>query len=90
MRLRLLVDQTGEDVFLNTDREASQLLRDAIQIMREVKRHLSLFRLCLHVNDDTLTLHWYAEDEKFAAAIMDAAETIERATAAIIGGRVPT
>jgi hypothetical protein len=34
--------------------------------MRETNRHQSLFRLCLHLRDDVLTLHWSTEDEGFA------------------------
>ncbi|MEN6368061.1 MAG: hypothetical protein ABFC88_14785 [Thermoguttaceae bacterium] len=89
MRLRLLVDQSGEDVFLKTDRTPSQLLRDAIQVMREANRRQSVFRLCLHLSDDTLTFHWHADDEKFAAAIVSTAETIQRAMIAILKGEVP-
>ena len=89
MKLRLLVDSTGENVILNTNREPSQLLRDAVQVMREANRQQSVFRLCLHVSDDTLTLHWYADDDKFAGAIMSTAETVVRATTAILTGKVP-
>lgn len=86
MRLRLLVDQTGEDVFLNSDRTPSELLRDAIRVMRKTKRQQTLYNLCLHITDDTLTLHWTSNDEKFSNAIELAAETVTRGMVAILKG----
>jgi hypothetical protein len=87
MRVRLLCDPTQEDTILETERDSATVLRDAVQVMRKSNRRQSVFRLCLHVAADTLTLHWFADDEKFAAAIMESAATVTRATAAILAGR---
>jgi len=89
MKLRLLVDTTGEDRFLQTDRDPAQLVRDAMQFVRATNHGKAIFRLCIHVSDDTLTLHWYAADERSAKWLIFAAETIQRATAGILTGRVP-
>jgi hypothetical protein len=89
MKVRLLVDSTGESVLYDSDREPTAIVRDSVQVMREANHQQSVFRLCLHISDDTLTLHWYADDDKFAAAILDTAAIVTRGTTAILTGEVP-
>jgi hypothetical protein len=89
MRLRLLIDHSGEDVFLKTDRPPAELLLDAIRVMRRVNKSQSLFRLCLHMSRDVLTLHWSADDEKFAQAVVSVSQTVETEMASILQGAEP-
>jgi len=78
MKLRLLSDLTGEDVILNTDRPAGELLRDAMRIKRRVHHEQTLFRLCIHKTATTLTFHWYTNNDEFATDLRQCALTVER------------
>ena len=90
VKLRVLNDLTGKSRVFDITCEPLELILEAKRLQRRVKKEQSLFRLCLHVTASDIVLHWYSEDEKFASAISNAANTVTRATAELLEGRVST
>jgi hypothetical protein len=89
MKLRILNDLTGKSRLFDTAGEPLELLMEAKRLRRRVSKEQGLFKLCLHVTETELVMHWYAEDEKFANDLFKVADIINRTTAEILEGRVP-
>jgi hypothetical protein len=87
LKIRIRNDLTGQDSTFESDRDNASLILDAKRILRE-SRQQSVFGLCLHIDTTTLTLHWYANDEKFARDICNVANIVNQATSELLEGKV--
>lgn len=87
LKIRVRNDLTGSDSTFDSDRDNASLILDAKRLLRESRRQ-TVFGLCVRVDATTLTLHWYANDEKFATAICEVANMADTATRELLDGRV--
>lgn len=86
--IHLQNDWAGTTETYETDRDATDVIKDAMTMVRATNKRTALYRLCVHLTDGVVKLHWFSTDDKLANSVDWAAKTIERATEGILTGRV--